>query len=181
MYIHKTKSYSNLIPLAEIKTHLRIDESNNEYDQELRTLSTVALSDAERFIDFDIVPTVSIIEDYEMNNCTKYQIHQPNIEVLGITGQTMTTGFTTVFTYTGECMIYRYNQYCVVELPTGFKGDKMIIKYRSGSSTLKPNIKHATLLRIGYYFDLDRQGGSIQAINNSKAWERLLTSDLNFL
>lgn len=183
MYISKTKTYSNLIPLSEIKTHLRIHESDNQYDQELRNLTTVALADAERFLDFDIVPTVSIVEENNVTNC--YVVNQRAIHVNGISGITYnSTGSTlAVELDSNDVRVDKYDQYSVLyfTIPAGSNINKMLISYNSGSSVLSPTIKMATLLRIAYYFDLDRSGASIQAINNSKAWERLLSHNLNYL
>lgn len=184
MNISKTKNYNNLIPLSDIKRHLRIDESSSDYDQELRSLATVALTDVENFAQFDIVPTVSLIED----DCVfgyNYQLDEPNIILSGITAQTINSTNNQVISTriidVVDCRIIKGNQYTIVKFPTSIQADRLFIQYSSGSSTLKQNIKQAALLRIAYYFDADRQGAAVQQHYNTKAFERLLTNESNLL
>jgi hypothetical protein len=184
MNISKTKNYNNLIPLSDIKRHLRIDESSSDYDQELRSLATVALTDVENYVQFDIVPTVSTIED----DCVfgyNYQLDEPNISLSGITAQTINSTnnqviSTTVIDIT-NCRLIKGNQYTIVKFQTSIQADRFYIKYASGSTALKPNIKQAALLRIAYYFDLDKSGAVTTQIYNTKAFERLLTNESNIL
>lgn len=164
MFISKTKSYTNLFSLNEIKEDLRIVESDNQYNNELNRLIKTAVSVAEKFIDNDIVPTVNVLEDYYFHGCV-YQINQPSITITSISADgNPVTGYT----------VFKYNQFTQIKFKSAISCDKIIINYNSGSSTIDPHIYKAISIKVAELFDVDRNNYVNGSIRESKSFERLL-------
>lgn len=170
MFTSKTKSY-NTISLNEIKEHLRIDESDDSYNSELQQLIRVAISDAEKLTNIDIAPTVSLLEDYDVNGCY-YRIDQPSIVIIGVSAVTSTNEVSVI----SGISQYKFHNYTTIKFNSSIGADKLLVKYSSGFSAVPDLIKHAIKLKVGEYFDQDRTNTLPTSIQHSKAFERLLSS-----
>lgn len=170
MYISKAKTYTNLISLTEVKQDLKIHESDDNSNAELQRLIKVALTEAEKFTSCDIVPTINTLEDYCIYGCW-YEIPEPSVGIIGVSAFTETNIMTVITEYT----IYKFNNFTYIKFNSSLNAHKLIIKYSSGYSTLPDDIKHAIKLKIGEYFDIDKNGYVPNNMQKSKAFERLLS------
>lgn len=170
MYISKNKTYTNLISLTEVKQDLKIHESDDNSNAELQRLIKVALTEAEKFTSCDIVPTVNTLEDYCIYGCW-YEIPHPSITISGVTAVTETNIATVTTAYTK----YNYNNFTRIKFSNSLNAHRLHIMYSTGYSTLPDDIKHAVKLKMGEYFDIDKNGYVPNNIQKSKAFERLLS------
>ena len=170
MYISKAKTYTNLISLTEVKQDLKIHESDDNSNAELQRLIRAALTEAEKFTSCDIVPTVNILEDYCIYGCW-YEIPHPSITISGVTAVTESNIATVITAYTK----YNFNNFTKIKFSASLNAHKLLIKYSTGYSTLPDDVKHAVKLKIGEYFDVDKNGYIPNNMQRSKAFERLLS------
>ena len=170
MYISKTKTYTNLISLTEVKQDLKIHETDDNSNAELQRLIKVALTEAEKFTSCDIVPTINTLEDYCINGCW-YELPEPTISILGISALTETNIMTIITGYTQ----YKYNNFTCLKFNQSLNAHKLVIKYSAGYSTLPDDIKHAIKLKIAEYFDIDKNGYVPNNMQKTRAFERLLS------
>lgn len=170
MYVSKTKDYSS-ISLNDIKEDLKIDSADNSYNNELQRLIKSAVSEAENFIHSDIVQTTTILTDYHFHgNC--YQILEAGITVNSVVADGVDiTGFT----------IQKHIYYTNIILPFSISSKEIIISFQSGSEEVKPDILKAIHLKVGEYFDADRNGYVSGSIKETKAFERILSTYKNLI
>ncbi|SKC53535.1 hypothetical protein [Ohtaekwangia koreensis] len=170
MYISKTKTYSNLISLTEVKQDLKIHESDDSSNAELQRLIKVALTEAEKFTSIDIVPTVNTLEDYCIYGCW-YELPEPSINIIGISAFTESNIMTVLTGYS----LYKFNNFTHLKFNNSLNAHKLMIEYSAGYSTLPDDIKHAIKLKIGEYFDVEKNGYIPTNLQKSKSFERLLS------
>lgn len=176
MYINKTKIYSNLLSLNELKQHLRIDESDSSYDAEISRLIKVAISEAETFVQRDIAPTTTTIEDYKIYS-SYYEVMEPNISLIGVTSITSTNVSTTGIT---PNQVFKNLMSTFLKFDSSLNAEQLIIKYSSGFMVLPDDIKHAIKIKVTEYFDADRSGYVMNNQVNTKAFMRLLANHFNY-
>jgi hypothetical protein len=175
MYTTKTKTYSGLLSLAEIKEHLHIDASDSSYDSELLRLTRTAISLAEKHCQIDLVSTTAVLEDYGVASWC-YDIMESNISIAGITGTT-----NDVSTAISSYEIQKYNSYTRLVFDSCISADKIVISYVSGSQSLPLEVIHAVKIKVGELFDIDRNGYTANTLKASRAFERLLAPYVNHL
>jgi hypothetical protein len=169
MYVTKTKSY-NQIPLSTLKEHLNIGQDDNSRDSEILRLSKTATQIAEKFIQGDIGTTQSLLEDYDFSGCY-YDILEPNISVIGVTGSTVVTGYS----------VQKFSNYTRIKFSTSVNATTLSIRFTSGYAAIPFDVQQAILLKVGELFDVDKQNVLPSNIKPSKAFERTLTPYINLL
>jgi hypothetical protein len=179
MDILKSKNYSNVIPLSELKEHLHIIANDNSTDGEVLRLLKSAIATAEKQIQGDIVPTVNQLEDYCIyDSC--YTITEPRISISAIT-VTTNIDITPIVSTITDYRIIKGSQYTTIKFKNWISADKINIVYTSGyNSSIPDDIKLAIAMLVSRYFSVDRDG-YVANINESRAIERLLAPYSNIL
>ena len=170
MYISKIKTYTNLIPLTEVKQDLKIHESDDSSNAEISRLTKVALMEAEKYTSMDIAPTINTLTDYCIYGCW-YELPEPNVTILGISAFTETNVMTIVTGYSQ----YLFNNFTRLKFNPSINAHRLVINYSAGYATLPDDIKHAIKLKIGEYFDVEKNGYIPNTLIKSRAFERLLS------
>jgi hypothetical protein len=168
MKLQKTKTYP--FSLNEYKKHLRYSESENYFNDEVRTLIKDSFDQIEGDIQMDVVPTVTSLTDYCIKKDT-YWIKQPNVVVTGITA-TSCTGVVSVIT--GYSYLY-FQHSTLLKFDECVDAEILNITYSSGSSTPPLRLMRASKLLVGYYHDVDRSTIATGSHRPTEAYYRLIS------
>jgi hypothetical protein len=180
MYLSKTKSYNTIYSLKELKAHLNIDDADNRYNGQIDAVFKSVISEIEKYCSIDVAPTINQLEDYNAGGC--YRIFESNISISAITyTNDLLTTPTTTSVSASEYIIKKGLQYTDIQFKNPFSAEKINITYTSGLSTLPNDLIHAVKLRVSYYFDADRNGSISTNVNETKAFERLISAYKNLI
>jgi hypothetical protein len=180
MYISKTKSYTT-VSLREIKEHLSIDSSDDQYDTQIQSLIKSVIAEIEKRTSIDIVPTISRLEDYNIFGMC-YRIYESNISVLSISGTSyiLTTPVTSLVN-PSSYVLRRGFQLTEIWFKSSISTEQVNIIYTSGFSSMPPDLLNAIKLKVGYYFDADKNNTLQSSNSESKAFDRLIAPYVNLL
>lgn len=169
MYSTKSKTYSQ-VSLSEIKEDLRIAPSDTYYDSQINRLIKSAIHIAESFIGFDIVPTTTVVYDYDFYG-KSYFINQPNCNVTGVTvNDVITTGYTIEYRQFGT--VIKFND-CI-------DAKTININYRTGYNVMPYDIQRAVSIKVAELFDVD-VNGYVSSLTATNSFERILSPHKNYI
>ena len=168
MNLQKTKTYP--IALSEIKEDLRISETDSSYDGQLSRLIKSAVHICESYLGFDVVPTSTILTEYDYSSGYKYFINQPLAVVTSIVidGQPY-TGYSIQFNQMNTIIVFKKSVDCKT----------MVVNYNTGSIPAH-DIQRAISIKVAELFDVDVNGYTAN-VSASNSFERILGGHKNFI
>lgn len=167
MKLTKTKTYP--FDLEEYKRHIGYSESETDVNDDVTTLIKDAFSQLEQDTQRDIVPTLTLLEDYCIVS-NSYVIHQPDIVVSGITAITSTGSVNVITGF--SCQYYQRNT--LLQFDSCLDAEVLYIAYSSGSGTPPPALVRASKLLVGYYHDVDSSTVATGSHRETQAYYRLI-------
>jgi hypothetical protein len=175
MIINKTSKNYNQISVNEVKEDLAIALTDNTYDSQLRRFIKSAITEAEAFVDDDLVLTSNVKE--ESSHITPFTFCYYDIGSVNTTISAITVTYNNVITILSAStyFIEKNNNFTRIKFLNPITGNVLKIYYQSGFSTLPETVKRAISVRCGDYLDMERNNYMPNTMIRSKAFERLLS------
>jgi hypothetical protein len=166
--VKKTKT-TYPVSLNELKTHLRIDQANNEDDDYLtNNVIKAATRKAENFIDKDIALTKCV---YTVNDYSSSYLNIPEGNLISF--DYLISDASTLLNYSDlEIEEGEFH----LEFDNIVTSDPLTLQFTTGYATnmCPEDIKQAIMIECGNYYDMERSSYSYSNVKKSDVFERLL-------
>jgi len=156
------------VTVDRAKRHLHVDITDNDEDDYILSLIKAVTDEAASYIGKDIAYTRNTVNMYDFSG-DKVKLWEGNFEstisVVSDASVSQTVSFT-----------FPYYNYFELELSASVTSDPLEVKFYTGweQENCPAAIKHAVLLRVKDYYDIQRGSMNDFSLYNTMAFERLL-------
>lgn len=173
--ITKSKSYSNIITLNELKLHLRLDSGYTNDDSLLTSLIEVAMVEIENYLEMDVVPTIVTGTTTYFKDFQSVYTESPLNQILSIT--------TSTETITSYQLLKRHDRF-IVYFDNFLDVDQLDIVFTTGfnsgltgatNTNIPAPIMQCLKIKVADLYDNETNDYLLSNFKGNKVVERLLT------